>query len=110
MIQRPSASNTRGGSPSVLVTSTPLTSDPSADTMPSLTSTSTGRPVGASSLPRGTGKTLRISRGSMAPRLDDASDCRQIGRAPWRERVWPYVEIPVVAVSLKKQTDKEKNK
>src|SRR3546814_12741005 len=27
----------------------------------------------------------------------------QIGRASWRERVWKYVEIEVVAVSLKKK-------
>src|SRR3546814_15863720 len=29
---------------------------------------------------------------------------RQIGRAAWRERVWPYVESWVVAVALKRTT------
>src|SRR3546814_12963279 len=34
---------------------------------------------------------------------------RKIGRAPCRERVWQYVEISVVAVSLKKKKRRRKN-
>src|SRR3546814_16177688 len=39
----------------------------------------------------------------LGPGLDRGVELEQIGRAACRERVCPYVYIPVVAVSLKKK-------
>src|SRR3546814_11027297 len=44
-----------------------------------------------------------------APRLGAAPRPGQIGSASWREIVCPYVEIPVVAVSLKKKKYQNKH-
>src|SRR3546814_11155709 len=46
--------------------------------------------------------------GSRMPLRAFGTTTREIGRASCRERVWQYVEITVVDVSLKKTTTKQK--
>src|SRR3546814_14303537 len=51
-----------------------------------------------------TGQWQGVSGTSAAPAYSFAADADTIGRAPCRERVWQYVYISVVAVSLTTNT------